>query len=143
MNRGGGFEAIQDFLLNSVATVRRAETTMVIGTAMVNAMITINTAAEIAIAPYIARSAAVQYQRLPPCEYPRREHLRTRVYLPVGRWRSHRIRDATVLPGQYEWFTQAMVVNPVQVWPYVFHGWFLVRRVHRCRADWLRPRVRH
>src|SRR5699024_367756 len=54
--RGGGFEAMQDLLLGTVATsVRRAEVTMVLGTAAVNAMITINTAAEIAIAPYIAR----------------------------------------------------------------------------------------
>ena len=30
------------------------------------------------------------------------------------------------LPQEYEWFTQAMVVNPASVWPYVFHGWFLV-----------------
>jgi Na+/H+ antiporter NhaC len=56
MIRGGGFEAVQVFLLDRVATsVRRGELTMVLGTAMVNAMITINTAAEIAIAPYIAR----------------------------------------------------------------------------------------
>ena len=56
MIRGGGFEAIQDLLLERFATsVRRAELTMVGGTALVNAMITINTAAEIAIAPYIAR----------------------------------------------------------------------------------------
>jgi Na+/H+ antiporter NhaC len=56
MIRGGGFEAIQDLLLERFATsVRRAELTMVGGTALVNAMITINTAAEIAIAPYIVR----------------------------------------------------------------------------------------
>jgi len=26
---------------------------------------------------------------------------------------------------QFGWFTRSMVVNPAQVWPFVFHGWFL------------------
>jgi hypothetical protein len=30
------------------------------------------------------------------------------------------------LPSEYAWFTQEMLVNPAAVWPYVFHGWFLV-----------------
>ncbi len=55
MRAGGGFDAIQELVIDRVATtVRRAETTMVVGTALVNATVTINTAAEIAIAPYIA-----------------------------------------------------------------------------------------
>jgi hypothetical protein len=30
-----------------------------------------------------------------------------------------------VLP-QFDWFTQAMVVNPAAVFPFVFQGWLLV-----------------
>jgi len=29
------------------------------------------------------------------------------------------------LPETFEWFTEAMVVSPIQVWPFVFHGWLL------------------
>ncbi|WP_363466035.1 Na+/H+ antiporter NhaC family protein [Halogeometricum borinquense] len=128
MQRGGGFEAIQDFLLNSVATtVRRAETTMVIGTAMVNAMITINTAAEIAIAPYIRTLG----RRFNINGYRRANILdaNTSALGYIFPWGGGLLAGFTAmqqLPGEYEWFTQAMVVNPASVWPYVFHGWFLV-----------------
>jgi len=127
MIRGGGFEAIQEWLLEHVATgVRRAETTMVVGTALVNSMITINTAAEIAIAPYIARIG----QRYNINSYRRANILdaNTSALGYIFPWGGGvLIGFATLqgLPNQYEWFTSAMVVNPVQVWPYVFHGWFL------------------
>jgi Na+/H+ antiporter NhaC len=127
MIRGGGFEAIQEWLLEHVATgVRRAETTMVVGTALVNSMITINTAAEIAIAPYIARIG----QRYNINSYRRANILdaNTSALGYIFPWGGGvLIGFATLqgLPEQYEWFTSSMVVNPVQVWPYVFHGWFL------------------
>jgi len=128
MIRGGGFQAIQDWLLESVATsVRRAETTMVLGTALVNAMITINTAAEIAIAPYIARLG----ERFNINGYRRANILdaNTSALGYIFPWSGGLLvgyATLTELPGQYEWFTQAMVVNPADVFPYVFHGWLLV-----------------
>ncbi|MFC7155512.1 Na+/H+ antiporter NhaC family protein [Halomarina halobia] len=128
MIRGGGFQAIQDWLLNSVATsVRRTELTMVVGTAMVNAMITINTAAEIAIAPYIARLG----ERFNINGYRRANILdaNTSALGYIFPWAGGvLVGYVTIsqLPNQYEWFTPAMVVNPVQVWPFVFHGWLLV-----------------
>ncbi|GGK61046.1 Na+/H+ antiporter NhaC family protein [Haloarcula sebkhae] len=127
MIRGGGFEAIQEWLLENVATgVRKAETTMVVGTALVNSMITINTAAEIAIAPYIARIG----QRYNINSYRRANILdaNTSALGYIFPWGGGvLIGFATLqrLPQQYGWFTDAMVVQPVQVWPYVFHGWFL------------------
>ncbi|MFC6836436.1 Na+/H+ antiporter NhaC family protein [Halomarina ordinaria] len=128
MIRGGGFEAIQDWLLNRVATsVRRTELTMVLGTAMVNAMITINTAAEIAIAPYIARLG----ERFNINGYRRANILdaNTSALGYIFPWAGGVLVGyvtITQLPGEYDWFTQAMVVNPVEVWPFVFHGWLLV-----------------
>ncbi len=128
MIRGGGFEAIQDWLLNSVATsVRRAETTMVLGTAFVNGMITINTAAEIAIAPYISRIG----ERFNINGYRRANILdaNTAALGYIFPWAGGVLvgyAQISQLPGQYDWFTQAMVVNPAEVWPYVFHGWLLV-----------------
>ncbi|WP_435151953.1 Na+/H+ antiporter NhaC family protein [Haladaptatus sp. DFWS20] len=127
MIRGGGFEAIQDFLLNRVATsVRRAETTMVLGTAGVNAMITINTAAEIAIAPYIARIG----QKFNINGYRRANILDANssamgYIFPWGGGVLVGFTEIQKLPGEYDWFTQSMVVNPAEVWPFVFHGWFL------------------
>lgn len=127
MIRGGGFEALQNWLLNSVATsIRRAEVTMVLGTALVNAMITINTAAEIAIAPYIARIG----EKFNINGYRRANILdaNTTALGYIFPWAGGvlvgfaEIRD---LPSQFDWFTQSMVVNPIQVWPFVFHGWLL------------------
>jgi Na+/H+ antiporter NhaC len=128
MIRGGGFAAIQDWLLDSVATtVRRTETTMVLGTASVNALITINTAAEIAIAPYIARLG----ERFNINGYRRANILdaNTSALGYIFPWSGGVLVGYTVLQGlpeQYEWFTQSMVVNPAEVWPFVFHGWLLV-----------------
>jgi len=128
MQRGGGFEAIQEFLLERVATtVRRAETTMVLGTALVNAMITINTAAEIAIAPYIRTLG----RRFNINGYRRANILdaNTSALGYIFPWGGGLLAGYSAmqrLPEQYEWFTQSMVVNPAAVWPFVFHGWFLV-----------------
>ncbi len=129
MIRGGGFEALQNFLLNVVATnVRRAETTMVLGTAGVNAMITINTAAEIAIAPYVARIG----QRFNVNGYRRANILDANssamgYIFPWGGGVLVGYATMIQLVGsdQFGWFTRSMVVSPVQVWPFVFHGWFL------------------
>ncbi|MFB6268353.1 MAG: Na+/H+ antiporter NhaC family protein [Halobacterium sp.] len=128
MIRGGGFQALQDWLLESVATsVRRAETTMVFGTALVNAMITINTAAEIAIGPYIARLG----ERFNINGYRRANILdaNTAALGYIFPWSGGVLVGYAViqdLPSQYDWFTQAMVVNPADVVLYVFHGWVLV-----------------
>lgn len=128
MIRGGGFEAMQDWLLNSVATnVRRAEMSMVLGTAIVNGMITINTAAEIAIAPYIARIG----ERFNINGYRRANILdaNTAALGYIFPWSGGVLVGFAVmqgLPNQYDWFTQQMIVNPVEVWPFVFHGWLLV-----------------
>ncbi|WP_117591367.1 Na+/H+ antiporter NhaC family protein [Haloprofundus halophilus] len=128
LQRGGGFEAIQDVLLNRVATsVRRSELTMVLGTALVNAMITINTAAEIAIAPYVSTLG----RRFNINGYRRANILdaNTSALGYIFPWGGGVLAGYSVmlgLPEEYEWFTQAMLVNPASVWPYVFHGWFLV-----------------
>ena len=127
MIRGGGFEAIQNLLLDRFATsVRRAELTMVGGTALVNAMITINTAAEIAIAPYIARIG----ERFNINGYRRANILDANTsalgyIFPWGGGVLVGFAELQTLPEQFEWFTQAMLVNPVQVFPFVFHGWLL------------------
>jgi Na+/H+ antiporter NhaC len=125
---GGGFQALQDWLLRSVATsVRRTELTMVLGTAIVNAMITINTAAEIAIAPYIARLG----ERFNINGYRRANILdaNTSALGYIFPWSGGVLVGFAAmqgLPSQFDWFTREMIVSPVEVWPFVFHGWLLV-----------------
>jgi Na+/H+ antiporter NhaC len=127
MIRGGGFEAVQAFLLERVATsVRRGELTMVLGTAMVNAMVTINTAAEIAIAPYVARIG----KRFNINGYRRANILdaNTSALGYIFPWAGGVLvgyAQLRQLPETFDWFTEAMVVTPIQVWPFVFHGWLL------------------
>ncbi len=128
MRQGGGFEALQSWLLDTVATtVRRAEVTMVLGTAMVNAMITINTAAEIAIAPYIRTLG----RRFNINGYRRANILDANTsalgyIFPWGGGVLAGYSAMQTLPEEYSWFTVDMIVNPAAVFPYVFHGWFLV-----------------
>jgi len=128
MRAGGGFAAIEGWLLENVATtVRRAETTMVIGTAIVNATITINTAAEIAIAPFIRTLG----QRFNINGYRRANILDANTsalgyIFPWGGGVLAGYAAMIQLPQQFDWFTEAMLANPAAVWPYVFHGWFLV-----------------
>ncbi len=128
MIRGGGFQALEDWLLRAVAkTVRSAEMTMVSATAAINAAITINTAAEIAVAPYIATIG----KRFNINGYRRANILdaNTSALGYIFPWSGGVLVGYTqmnLLVGRYEWFSQDLVVNPVEAWPWVFHGWFLV-----------------
>jgi len=123
-----GFEAIQTFLLDRVATtVRRAELTMVLGTATINGMITTNTAAEIAIAPYVARTG----EKFNINGYRRANILdaNTSALGYIFPWAGGVLVGYQVMVGPDGLGAQygpEMVVNPIEVVPYVFHGWFLV-----------------
>lgn len=128
MIRGGGFAALQDWLLRVVArTVRGAELAMVAATGLINACITINTAAEIAIAPYIRNIG----RRFNLNGYRRANILdaNTSAMGYIFPWSGGVLVGYTQLSGlreEYDWFTSAFVVNPADVWLWVFHGWFLV-----------------
>lgn len=127
MIRGGGFEALERWLIRTVArTVRGAEMTMVLSTVLVNAAITINTAAEIAIAPYI-RSIG---RRFNINGYRRANILdaNTSALGYIFPWSGGVLVGYATMRGLSDqpWFTPTMLVNPVEVWPWVFHGWALV-----------------
>ena len=128
MIRGGAFHALQGWLLAKVArSVRSAEVTMVSATAAINAAITINTAAQIAIAPYIATIG----KRFNLNGYRRANILdaNTSALGYIFPWTGGVLVGYTQmrgLVGTYDWFTPAMVVAPIQAWPWVFHGWLLV-----------------
>ncbi|MEM4781244.1 MAG: Na+/H+ antiporter NhaC family protein [Halalkalicoccus sp.] len=128
MIRGGAFQAILDWSLENLATnVRNAELTMVGSSALINAVITINTAAEVAIGPYISKIG----ERFNLNGY-RRANIPDAQTAALGYifpWSGGVLVGFTAmqdLPAQYDWFETAMIVNPVEVVPFVFHGWLLV-----------------
>ncbi len=128
MIRGGAFDAILEFTFDRLATnVRRAELTMVGTAALINAAITINTAAEIAIGPYISKVG----EKFNLNSYRRANILdsQTSALGYIFPWSGGVLAGfgaMQTLPANYDWFTQSMVVNPIEVVPYVFHGWLLV-----------------
>lgn len=128
MIRGGAFQAILDWSLDNLATnVRNAELTMVGSSALINAIITINTAAEVAIGPYISKIG----ERFNLNGYRRANILdaQTAALGYIFPWSGGVLVGFTAmqdLPNQYDWFETAMIVNPIEVVPFVFHGWLLV-----------------
>lgn len=128
MIEGGAFEAMLDWSIEHLATtVRRAELTMVGVAALVNAAITINTAAEIAIGPYIAKIG----ERFNINGYRRANILdaQTAALGYIFPWSGGVLAGYTAmtgLPDTFDWIDQGMLVNPAEVWPFVFHGWVLV-----------------
>ncbi len=128
MIRGKGFEVIQEWSLRVLATnVRRGELTMVGSSALINALITINTAAEIAIAPFISRLG----KRFNLNGYRRANILdaNTAALGYIFPWSGGvllGVVEISRLTETYDWFTPEMVVQPAEVAPFVFHGWLLV-----------------
>lgn len=128
MISGGAFDTILEFSFSRLATnTRNAELTMVGSAALINAAITINTAAEIAIGPYISKLG----EQFNINGY-RRANILDAMTAALGYifpWSGGVLvgfQAMQGLPAEYEFIEAGMVVNPVQVFPYVFHGWLLV-----------------
>jgi len=128
MIRGGAFKALEQWLLRVAArTVRGGEMTMVLATALINAAITINTAAEIAIAPYISTIG----KRFNINGYRRANILdaNTSALGYIFPWSGGVLVGYAAIDGlrdDFAWFTPDMVVSTLEVVPFVFHGWLLV-----------------
>ncbi|RZH67751.1 Na+/H+ antiporter NhaC family protein [Natrinema altunense] len=128
MIRGGAFEVLLNWSLENLATnVRNAELTMVATAAMINSIITINTAAEVAIGPYISKIG----ERFNLNGYRRANILdgQTAAMGYIFPWSGGVLAGYGAmqnLPGEYEWLDQSMLVTPIDVVPFVFQGWLLV-----------------
>src|SRR6056297_312330 len=128
MIRGGAFESLLEWSIDNLATnVRNAELTMVGSAALINAIITINTAAEVAIGPYISKIG----ERFNLNGYRRANILdgQTAALGYIFPWSGGVLAGYSAmqeLPGNYEWFDQSMLVTPIDVVPFVFQGWLLV-----------------
>ncbi|AHG01317.1 sodium:proton antiporter (plasmid) [Halostagnicola larsenii XH-48] len=128
MIRGGAFDAILEWSIDTLATnVRNAELTMVGSAALINAIITINTAAEIAIGPYISKIG----ERFNLNGYRRANILdgQTAALGYIFPWSGGVLAGYSAmqeLPGSYDWLDEGMLVTPIDVVPFVFQGWLLV-----------------
>jgi len=124
MSLGGALDGIKHAMMKIVRnSVRRAEVVIFGTVASLNAFITVNTAAEIAAAPFVSDMGKTF--GLHPY---RRANFLDAVSSAFGYifpWSGGvLIGVATLqgLSGKYDFFTAP---SPMEVWPYVFHGWFL------------------
>ncbi|SEH15642.1 Na+/H+ antiporter NhaC [Natronorubrum sediminis] len=128
MIRGGAFEAILEWSIENLATnVRNAELTMVGSAALINGVITINTAAEVAIGPYISKIG----ERFNLNGYRRANILdgQTAALGYIFPWSGGVLAGYTAmqdLPEAHDWLESGMLVTPIDVVPFVFQGWLLV-----------------
>lgn len=126
MKVGGAMDAIRDFTLKIVhKSARRAEVAIWAFVAALNFFITVNTAAEIAAAPFVSEIGKAF--RIHPY---RRANLLDAVSSALGYifpWSGGvLIGYATMVELSKGTMPWVKVVSPTEVWPYVFHGWFLI-----------------
>jgi len=126
MRIGGAFDVLRDAALCFARdSVRRAELVICTFVASLNVFITVNTAAEIAAAPLV--SDIGKHFKLHPY---RRANFLDSISSALGYifpWGGGvLIGYVTLNTLRATEFPNLPVVSPTEVWPYVFHGWFLV-----------------
>ncbi|MCF8010712.1 MAG: hypothetical protein K9L17_08075 [Clostridiales bacterium] len=122
---GGTMEAMREFLAEKIAGVtKRAELSIWAIVAFLNTFITINTAAEIAAAPFVSEIGK-DYKIHP---YRRANFLdaQTSALGYIFPWSGGVLLGVTTIAGLSEKYDFIQAIQPAQVVPYVFHGWFLV-----------------
>ncbi|QHS23372.1 Na+/H+ antiporter NhaC family protein [Virgibacillus sp. MSP4-1] len=122
---GGTMEVITGAMIKWIKnSVRKAEIAMWSIVALLNSAITINTAAEIAAAPFV-RELGTRYK----IHRYRRANMLDAITSALGYifpWGAPVLLGWSTIQSmqeQYEWLP---VVNPTAVFPFVFQGWFLV-----------------
>jgi Na+/H+ antiporter NhaC len=123
---GGTMEALKHFFLRMInGVVRRAELTIWGIVSFLNVFITINTAAEIAAGPFV-KEIGKTYNIHPY----RRANMLDSISSALGYifpWSGGLLLGwstiSTLQDTSYSWLP---VITPTSVFPYVFHGWFLV-----------------
>ncbi|OYD07495.1 Na+/H+ antiporter NhaC family protein [Paludifilum halophilum] len=122
---GGTMEAVSKVLTKWIRGItRRAELAIWAIVSLMNSTITINTAAEIAAAPFV-KEIGEKY-RIHPY---RRANFLDAVSSALGYifpWSAALLLGWSTISGlksQYDWLP---VISPTSAFPFVFHGWFLV-----------------
>jgi Na+/H+ antiporter NhaC len=126
MRIGGAFDVLRDTALRLARdSVRRAELVICTFVASLNVFITVNTAAEIAAAPLV--SDIGKHFKLHPY---RRANFLDSISSALGYifpWGGGvLIGYVTLTTLKNTDFPNLPVPSPTEVWPFVFHGWFLV-----------------
>lgn len=126
MQAGGAFDKAREIALGLIKnSVRRAELAICSFVATLNVFITLNTAAEIAAAPMVS-DIGKQFNLHPY----RRANLLDAITSALGYifpWGGGvLIGYVTISTLAQENYPNLPVISPVEVWPFVFHGWFLV-----------------
>ncbi|SIS42609.1 Na+/H+ antiporter NhaC family protein [Salimicrobium flavidum] len=125
MEAAGTMEKIKDFFLGIINNVvRRAELTMFGIVAFLNMFITINTAAEIAAAPFVRKIG--EEMNIHP--YRRANFLDT-VTSALGYifpWSAGVLLAWTTIQNAAENYEYVTVVSPMEVFPFVYQGWGLL-----------------
>lgn len=125
MQVGGAMDGIKNWILSRVkASVARAELSMCSIVASLNFFITVNTAAEIAAAPFV-REVGRSFKLHPY----RRANFLDAVSSALGYifpWSGGVLIGYFTLLAVKRDLDWLILVSPTQVWPYVFHGWLLV-----------------
>lgn len=125
MRLGGALEQIKRTMMGFIhQSVRRAEVAIWSVVASLNVFITINTAAEIAAAPFV--SEVGKLFRLHPYRRANILDATTSALGYIFPWSGGvLVGYATLrtLAAQYDWIP---AIAPTEVWPFVFHGWLLL-----------------
>jgi Na+/H+ antiporter NhaC len=122
---GGTMERIRQFATGKIQGVaRRAEIAMWGLVGVLNSLITINTAAEILAAPFV--SDIGKSMNIHP--YRRANFLdsMTSALGYIFPWAGGTLLGITTISSLTEKYDYVQAINPVEVVPFVFHGWFLV-----------------
>jgi Na+/H+ antiporter NhaC len=122
MQAGGALDAIKTWILSRVKkSVARAEVSICSLVAILNVFITVNTAAEIAAAPFV-KEVGKSFKIHP---YRRANFLDaiTSAFGYIFPWSGGVLVGIKTLQEQ---FPNQILIAHTEVWPYVFHGWLLV-----------------
>ncbi|MCP4106726.1 MAG: Na+/H+ antiporter NhaC family protein, partial [Desulfobacteraceae bacterium] len=125
MTLGGTMETIKKWLATRVGkSPTRAELSIMSLVTSLNVFITINTAAEIAAAPFVKEVG--EDFRIHPY---RRANLLDATTSALGYifpWSGAVLLGASTLKGLAQTYDFVQMIPTTKVWPFVFHGWFLL-----------------
>jgi Na+/H+ antiporter NhaC len=125
INLGGTMEALRQFAMSKIRGVAwRAEVAMWALVGVLNSLITINTAAEILAAPFVYDIGTSM--KIHPYRRANFLDAMTSALGYIFPWAGGTLLGISTIQGLTSEYEFVSAVNPVEVVPYVFHGWFLV-----------------
>ena len=122
---GGTMDVLREYLARKIKGItKRAELSIWGIVAFLNTFITINTAAEIAAAPFV--NAIGKDYKIHPYRRANFLDAQTSALGYIFPWSGGVLLGVSTISRLAEKYDFINVINPAQAVPYVFHGWFLV-----------------